>query len=474
MADPAMQRRSSFYLGVVAAVVLLTSCGGGSEDESSSPEDVGQFSTTSADGRLAVSVNGSEFDGSLEAKGTEARLTFERDAIEGFILGAYQLGPDGSEFDEPATVTFTLPSDYPDTAFAVISRSVTHGDEVVEDIEIVTSSSETTITAHLRHFSTIVILGFDIDFSVDPGFWEMAVGETWLPEVVFNSGMGPLPAAGIPGWEFQAVRSEGSISTVADEQVKCDELGEGQATVLAVLTLEGALIDEAGRPLSVPLIENIDVAATVDCIGFSDPPPDDDNTQHGPGEPTVFELADQKCLTPGGSVSSGCHVIVAGYEFPFIRLALPSLEERYVSGEQPDFDSYSIYFLTRENEFGVACDGLDMDTFAPAPPGTEVPCRVSLLGGNATGPLLDMVDLPSGSFEGEEFTLDVDHPLFASQDGVAGLLIPEGTLDLDANAVPTGFFHLDTITGTMQPAGSDYSIGQIDVGDFNEAVFGGD
>lgn len=474
MADPAMQRRSSFYLGVVAAVILLTSCGGGSEADSGSPEDADQISATSPDGRLTVSVSGSGFGGSLVVKATEARLGFEHDAIEGAVLGAYQLGPDGSEFDEPATVTFVLPEDYPDTAFAVISRSVAHGDEEVEDIEIVMSSSGTTITAYLSHFSTIVILGFDVDFSVDPAYWEMAVGESWLPKVVFNSGLGPLPAAEIPGWEFQAVRSEGSISTVADEQVKCDELGEGQATVLAVLTLRGALIDEGGRPLSVPLIENIDVAATVDCIGFADPPADDDNTQHGPGEPTVFELADQKCLTPDGSESSSCYVVMAGYEFPFLRLSLPSMEEQYLSGEQPDFASHSLYFLTRENEFGVACDGLDMDTFAPVPPGTKVPCRVSLLGGNVTGPLLDMVNLPLGTFDGGEFVVDVDHPLFASQDGVAGLVIPEGTLDLDANPVPTGFFPLDTITGTMQPTGSDYSIGRIDVGDFNDAVFGGD
>ncbi len=472
MASP----RHQLLAGLLAASTFAAACSG-SDDSSAEAGDTG-------DGTVALEASFGSITVAADPSVGDLTISEVSTSEVDEVLAAVELGPDGAEFDEPAMVSVTLPLDAlpddvdPHEELAAATLSETHGDEVVEDLEVTVSDGQVTIVAELDHFSGFGIMltprRYDLDSaSVEPPFYTMAVGETWEPPVHLDSSRGSREIGQRSWFEFQAITTTGSIVTVADTQVRCDELGEGELTVHGVVRLKSYQVKGSNIGMAelfrmsttgatFDIVEqNVDAGATVDCEGFIEGATEDEPAGT---DPRSIPKNDQQCLDPSGAETTGCGEIEFGFVgYDRLLLGLP--------GETGPWDTASVNFLTEDGMFGISCDGLDLDTFDFFAPGTTNPCRFNFFEGglgaqlDIDAPLPDMTLTNDGievGLWGDWFTIDPA--------GQLALGIPEDTFTVDGDPVPSGVFTLDDVSGTMRPEGGNYTVATFPTSEIVDAL----
>ena len=162
--------RSWFWAGCFAFTLLLAACGGG---------DDGLTSFTSDDGVVSVEVPPGaapdDFSATVSLSDPSA-LGVDTSDVESVIL-VYELGPDGTEFDEPVTVTFRIPSaigGFDPAAGLPVSLIViedgTGGFEPLGSMKSFLDGDVLVVEGTTTHFSQAVIMlaGVEVFFSLNP------------------------------------------------------------------------------------------------------------------------------------------------------------------------------------------------------------------------------------------------------------------------------------------------------------------
>ena len=107
------------------------------------------FTASSSDGVVTLDVPA----GAVPAGTT---ITIEATTAPEGTDAAYEFGPDGLEFAEPATLSWTLGEPAESTAYLV--TSISGGEtEVLQGVEIDVANGTATVTTPVHHFSTITI-----------------------------------------------------------------------------------------------------------------------------------------------------------------------------------------------------------------------------------------------------------------------------------------------------------------------------
>ncbi len=179
-------------ISVALAVLLVAAaCTGSSGDVTSTTGTTaagggpGTADYTSADGRLSLHVAG-PVAGDVTIDEVDPASVDFGDDVE--TLGAYDLGPSGTSFDQPVEMTFDTGEVYdPDHPAPVASVLVTDDDQTWEALSPVSISvvdGSVVISAEVPHFSRLVINRGDYGMYIDPGWVDTWVGDVW--EVYFD------------------------------------------------------------------------------------------------------------------------------------------------------------------------------------------------------------------------------------------------------------------------------------------------
>ncbi len=171
--------RNWFWAGFFAFVLMLAGCGGGDGGPTSSTSDGGPTSFTSDDGVVSVEVPPGaapdSFSGTV-TKGDLSVLGVDISDVESALL-VYQLGPDGTEFDEPVMVTFRISPALggfdPDLGLPlslVVIEDDAGGFEPLGSMTSFLDGDVLVVEGTTTHFSTAVVevINGHIELVVDP------------------------------------------------------------------------------------------------------------------------------------------------------------------------------------------------------------------------------------------------------------------------------------------------------------------
>ena len=256
--------RNWAHVGLLAFVgFLFVACGGGGDDGaasfSSDESDGAAASFSSEDGVVTVSVpEGAAPDGFTGTVSVSDPAAVGIDISDAdSVLLAYRLGPDGTEFDEPVSVTFRIPADLgdfdPSEGLPISLVLVEDGTDGYELLGSVTSSLDgdtLVVEGTPTHFSEVVIYLYgrvSITIDVDPDGEIKPVDSQFKAEVVETSDENDYYETGRVDYSFT-----GSVSEVSTQEgvatVLCANEGLG---VVEASVYGGDLTDFSGAPLVI-------------------------------------------------------------------------------------------------------------------------------------------------------------------------------------------------------------------------------
>jgi hypothetical protein len=238
--------RNLKWMMVVLALVAAA-CGSGDDgsgtaatvQETPEQADDGGGAVVSADGALTViAPAGSGVVTVVEAEGIE-----ELDSV-GSSLRAYELGPDGSTFDEPVELRFEATLDELAGGVLVAARS---SDGTVEPLEatIEISGESAVIVATIRHFTRVELrYGFYADVTVKtPG----QVTKGAPVEVELQTTSKSLEEGEVltvkegTGGEWSAT---GGVSGAGPDSFVCESVGQGSVSYSGLIIFRFVFFDE--------------------------------------------------------------------------------------------------------------------------------------------------------------------------------------------------------------------------------------
>ena len=240
---------------------MLAGCGGGDGGPTSSTSDGGPTSFASDDGVVSVEVPpGAAPDGfsGTVTKSDPSALSVDISDVESVFL-VYELGPDGTEFDEPVMVTFrispVLGGFDPDLGLPlslVVMEDDAGGFEPLGSMTSFLDGDVLVVEGTTTHFSkTIIEIGnFYLVLGLDPEGETKKVGSQFEAEVKLQGG--ELEDPGLPDdrdlrlgrvdYSFGGTISEVSIQA-AVATVLCAEEGEGLVEARVFGSDKDAILD---------------------------------------------------------------------------------------------------------------------------------------------------------------------------------------------------------------------------------------
>lgn len=275
--------RTRLKLLAAACCLVLAACGGDSDDGQTAasaqeaestetptpelgPEETTEpaFSVSSADGVVTLDVPA----GAVPA-GTE--ITIDTTTAPAGADAAYDFGPDGLEFAEPATLTWTIDGE-PESPTAFLLGSIS-GDgqvEVLQGVETAVADGSTVVTAPVDHFSVIAVRQFEIDIEqVSPGP-TVPVGEDFVFRLSASAeagGDGDLLVVGDLSTEVRLTPSSSGGDWRLEEPTSigftCEPVGTFTTAAHVVVDLQWAFGDAEPQTVGAQTTE---VRMQTECI----------------------------------------------------------------------------------------------------------------------------------------------------------------------------------------------------------------
>lgn len=229
----------------LSAALLVVACGGGDSDGDG--DDGGSFAGTtvrSEDGRLTVQVpDGAAPDGvEVEiALIEDDDLPSELRDAEGLGVVGYELSPDGAEFSEPLTVTFSLDPaelglDLPEGGVPLgwlVTRDAAGEFAGLEGAELSREDGMLVARGTIAHFTpAFLVLKRDQAVALVPDNVDLAVGETVdVTVIAATRGVGLIPLTEVFG-----VRDWNRIDWTATAPFSVDRNRSGPAQIGATVS----------------------------------------------------------------------------------------------------------------------------------------------------------------------------------------------------------------------------------------------
>ena len=162
------------------------------------------------------------------------------------VLAAYDVGPDGTNFAEPVTITFTLlqsdfdlsAGEFPVVGLATARDGVAY--EPVDDVTLSLVDGSLFVSGQISHFSeaTVAQTGWILEIESGLGRTDLEVGESFSAEVTLRVAEGGTqPSAGVqvtvlPGAEHLSGTGEAFLAESGEflrVTITCDRAGLGGA-----------------------------------------------------------------------------------------------------------------------------------------------------------------------------------------------------------------------------------------------------
>jgi hypothetical protein len=311
-----------YWYRVVALVLLVSACGSGAVSPGNTTDAQGDGSTkdvigfASDDGIVSVEVpNGAapdNFSGTV-VKGDLSELGVDTSGSDNVVL-VYELGPDGSVFDDPVTVTFRIPPALggfdPSMGLPltlVIIEDGNGGFEPLASTRSFLDGDVLVVEGTTSHFTTTFIeIGENqILLVVDPSGLTKSLESPF--EVRLEESGPSLESASFGHIDYAAGYPLEVISSDFDEAtVVCKEEGVGTITGQVYGHTYGGFLFDDDRVIAAMLVRDIDSFGQLDlkisCVKGAD----GSTTSTAPPEPrnvsNPWEVIDGRRLTPGAGV----------------------------------------------------------------------------------------------------------------------------------------------------------------------------
>jgi hypothetical protein len=410
---------------VVVLVMIAAACGGGASTTSpapnnaTNPADSVDGSLVSSDGLLSV----------VPPSGVDAISVDEAGAIEeldglGQSVRAYDLGPDGSTFDEPVQLRFEVTADEIAGGVLVVARSTDGAIEpLVATIDL--SSEPAVVVAEIDHFTVVELrTGVYRDITVKAPA-QIVVGGT-VPVDLQIGLTSDQVASNYPSPDSFSVKegasgewsASGNVTGTGPGSFVCSSVGTGSVSYSGLIIVDYSLVIEEGYRSIIEASADPgrgflhpsewtaqgpvrNATANVECVEAATEVPIDDQTCVNF---TTGEYADGCVLTEDVTVSGGS-------------LATFTVSVDGSIGDGPE-DSVKVFFIATNSDgemvafecgLGQGCIGWFGAGFA----GLEVDLPVQYSEGDR---VWSFSDLPIRT-EGSDLILDV--PPGALADGSA-------------------------------------------------------